>query len=62
MTRGRGSPAGQLVAAADESRRLGGVAGQPDGPVVRRPRLLAPAEAAQQVGAGGVEGVVALQR
>jgi hypothetical protein len=57
-----GSRGGQLVAATDEVRRLGGVAGQPDGPVVRRPRLLAPAQPAQQVGAGGVEGVVALQR
>src|SRR5215469_15124532 len=49
------SRAGQLVAATDEVRRLGGVARQPDGPVVCRPRLLAPAQPAQQVGAGGVE-------
>jgi hypothetical protein len=52
----------RLVAAADEVRRLSGVAGQPDGPVVGRPRLLAAAQPAQQVGAGAVDGVVALQR
>src|SRR6266536_3415375 len=57
----RGSGAGQLVAATDEVRRLGGVGGQRDGPVVRRPRLRTVAQPAQQVGAGGVVGVVVLQ-
>src|SRR5688572_10519825 len=52
----------QLVAATDEVRLLGGVTGQLDGPVVRRPRLLASAQPAQQVGARGVVGVVALKR
>jgi hypothetical protein len=45
---------GQLVTASGQVRRLGGVGGQRDGPVVGRPRLRAAAQAAQQVGAGGV--------
>jgi hypothetical protein len=51
----------QLAPAARQVRDLGGVAGQLDGLVVRRARLLAPAESAQQVGAGRMERVVAGQ-
>ena len=53
---------GYVVAATDQICNLRGVAGQRDGAVVRRPRLLAVALPAQQFGAGGVECVVALQR
>src|SRR5262245_6640781 len=51
----------QLVAASGEVRGLGGVARQLDGLVVRRARLLAAAQPAQQVGTGCVIGVVAGQ-
>ena len=42
----------QLVAAACQVGRLGGVARQRDGSVVRRPRLLAATQSAQDVGSG----------
>jgi hypothetical protein len=59
----RGSRTKQLVSTlTDEVRRLSGVAGQPDGPVEGRPRLLATASPAQQVGADGVKGVATLRR
>ena len=41
---------------------LGGVARQRDGRVIGRARLLAPAQPAQQVGAGGVEDAIARKR
>lgn len=48
----------QLVAAACQVGRLGGVARQRDGSVVRRPRLLAAAQPAQDVGSGREVGVI----
>ena len=51
----------QLVAAAGQVGGLGGVARQLDGFVVRRARLLAAAQPAQQVGAGRMVGVIAGQ-
>jgi hypothetical protein len=51
----------QLVAAACQAGGLGGVARQLDGFVVRRARLVAAAQPAQQVGAGRVVGVIAGQ-
>src|SRR5580693_3436578 len=51
----------QLGAAACQVGGLGGVACQLDGFVVRRARLVAAAQAAQQVGAGRMVGVVAGQ-
>src|SRR5690242_13792666 len=56
-----GSSVPELVAAPGEVRRLGGVAGQLDRPVVGRPRVLHATQSAQEVGAGGVEGVVAVE-
>ena len=52
---------GQLVAAAGEVGGLGGVPGQVDGSVVRCPRLLRSAQPSQEVGPGGVVGVVGRQ-
>src|SRR4051812_22038611 len=51
-----------LVPATGEVRRLGGIAGQLDGSVVRHPRLIDASQPAQQLGAGGVVGAVPLQR
>src|SRR4051794_585504 len=53
------SASGQLVAASGQIRGLGGVAGQLDGTVVGRARLLAATEPTQQVGARRMVGVVA---
>jgi hypothetical protein len=52
--------AGELVAAAGEVGPFRGVAGEFDGPVVRCSRLAVAPESPQQVGARGVEGVVAV--
>src|SRR4051812_39593598 len=60
--RWRASSTTELVAAAGEVRRLGRVAGELDGAVVRRAGVVAAADATEEVGAGGVEGVVAGQR
>jgi hypothetical protein len=51
----------QLVAAAGQVGGLGAVARQLDGFVVGRARLVPTAQPAQQVGAGGVVGVIAGQ-
>ncbi len=51
----------QLVAAACQVGDLGGVARHLDGFAVRRARLLAAAQPAQQIGAGRVAGVIAGQ-
>ena len=65
LYRCRRLPAGsrtELVPAPGQVRGLGGVARQLDRPVVRRARLLAAAQPAQQLRAGAVVGVVAGQR
>jgi hypothetical protein len=51
----------ELVAAAGQEGDFGSVVGQLDGPVIRHPRLRAPADPAQQIGAGRLEGVVAVE-
>src|SRR5690606_1098478 len=56
----RGRSAGR-VATLDEERDLGGVVGEPDRGVVGGSRLVVAAVSAQQVGAGGVERVVAVE-
>src|SRR5262245_1610262 len=52
----------ELVATSRQIGGLGRVAGQFDGPVVRRARLLAAPQSAQQVSTGRVVGVVARER
>src|SRR5215218_3390063 len=51
----------QLVAAAIQVRGFGGVVDEGEGGVVRRPGGVGAAEAAQQLGAGDVPGVVAVE-
>ena len=53
--------AGELAAAAGEVGPLRGVTGETDGLVVGRPRVAVAPESPQQVGARGVEGVVAVE-
>jgi hypothetical protein len=50
-----------LVATAREVRLFGGIAGELDGPVVRRPRFVAPPRPSQKVRACGVVGVIAIE-